>query len=709
MSALEDWQARNDTSLGAALAQVRSKLERAARALGEPTDAAEDREPETQRSGGTLWSRLRRPSSAVSSDKARPTRLLSAPDGASPEAGKVAEATDRTQSVDAPALSVLCDRLGLSPFERDVLLLCAGVELDTRFATLCALAQGEPTRPFPTYALAMALFDEPAWDALSPGRPLRYWRLLEISQLGAQPLTASALRVDERIVSFIKGLNYLDDRLSSLVTPMTTGTLDELPVSQQTAVWRIVSLADGPPRRVTTVLLAGRDSQSKRHVAGAMAAVAGLHLYRLPVEVLPVHESELETLARLWQRECLLLPLALYVDAHDLDRAALGSAADNTMQRLTRFLARTGGLVFVDVREGAGSPLDMTGCIEVEKPTPGEQQSIWSIALGDEAADSAALLAGQFNLSQHDIGTIIAKARTDDGASTLHERVWQGCIAKTRPRLDRLAERIDAKATWDDIVLPKPEVALLRHIVAQVQSRSEVYDDWGFRSRMNRGFGITALFGGDSGTGKTMAAEVLANALALDLYRIDLSAVVSKYIGETEKNLRQVFDSAEDGGAILLFDEADALFGKRSEVKDSHDRYANVEINYLLQRMEAYRGLAILATNMKSALDHAFMRRLRFIVNFPFPGPVERRQLWEKAFPSSAPIGALDFERLSRLSLTGGNIHSIALNAAFLAVRSRTPVTMGLVLEACRVEFRKMDRPVNEADVRWGEVEEVRA
>jgi SpoVK/Ycf46/Vps4 family AAA+-type ATPase len=218
---------------------------------------------------------------------------------------------------------------------------------------------------------------------------------------------------------------------------------------------------------------------------------------------------------------------------------------------------------------------------------------------------------------------------------------------------------------------------------------------------MNRGLGISALFAGESGTGKTMAAEVLANDLRLNLYRIDLSSVVSKYIGETEKNLRRLFDAAEGGGAILFFDEADALFGKRSEVKDSHDRYANIEINYLLQRMEAYRGLAILTTNLKSALDTAFVRRLRFIVNFPFPGTAQRKVIWERSFPTATPIQDLDFERLAKLNLTGGSIHNVALNAAFLAAQAGGPVTMRHALDAARTEFRKLDRPINEADFAW--------
>jgi SpoVK/Ycf46/Vps4 family AAA+-type ATPase len=266
-----------------------------------------------------------------------------------------------------------------------------------------------------------------------------------------------------------------------------------------------------------------------------------------------------------------------------------------------------------------------------------------------------------------------------------------------------LAQRLELKATWDDIVLPEQEMLLLRQIAGQVNQRSKVYADWGFERKMNRGLGITALFAGDSGTGKTLAAEVLANQLRLNLYRIDLSAVVSKYIGETEKNLRRLFDAAEDGGAILFFDEADALFGKRSEVKDSHDRYANIEVNYLLQRMEAYRGLAILATNIRSALDIAFTRRLRFIVTFPFPTAVDRARMWQRAFPPQTPVEDLDYTRLARVNLTGGAIHNAAINAAFLAAQADRPVHMGAVLTAIRNELIKMDRPINESEFRWHE------
>jgi SpoVK/Ycf46/Vps4 family AAA+-type ATPase len=247
--------------------------------------------------------------------------------------------------------------------------------------------------------------------------------------------------------------------------------------------------------------------------------------------------------------------------------------------------------------------------------------------------------------------------------------------------------------------LPGPQLEAVRRIGQHVRHRATVYDSWGFAARSARGLGISALFAGASGTGKTMAAEVLANELRLDLYRIDLAGVVSKYIGETEKNLRRVFDAAEHSGAILLFDEADALFGKRSEVKDSHDRYANIEVSYLLQRMEAYRGLAILTTNLKSALDPAFLRRIRFVVQFPFPDALQRAEIWRRIFPASTPTEGLDVGKLAKLNVPGGNIRNIAINAAFLAAASGEPVRMSHLREAARIEYAKLERPLTDAEI----------
>ncbi|MBE9199613.1 MULTISPECIES: ATP-binding protein [unclassified Nodularia (in: cyanobacteria)] len=590
-----------------------------------------------------------------------------------------------------PALIILSHIFGLSAFERSLLLLCAGMEFATDIAQLCAEAQDNPQRPYPTFALALSCLDHVAWDVVLPNRPLRYWQLLEIHQSNIQPLTTSPLRADERIVNYIKGVNYLDDRLSKIVLPLNPWSgQDEilpLPPSQQ-------RIADAIALQINQSIqqqhfpifqLSGIDTQSKQTVTWQVCQELELQLYRLPVELLPTQSTELANFARLWQRESRLLPLALYIDVQGIDEKT-GSTA------LRQFLTHNEGIIFLDIRD-TGFSLELpTVTFDIAKPTPTEQQQAWELTLEPQADGYATQLANQFHLNFVEIAKI-AKS-----ASHSHHQLWNDCLASTRPRLDTLAQRLEIKATWSDIVLPDEELDLLHQIADQVRQRSIVYDQWGFRERMNRGMGISVMFAGESGTGKTMAAEVIANDLQLNLYRIDLSAVVSKYIGETEKNLRRLFDAAEDGGAILFFDEADALFGKRSEVKDSHDRYANIEINYLLQRLEAYRGLAILATNIKSALDAAFMRRLRFIVNFVFPGVNERKAMWEKVFPPETPTEELDFKKLAKFNLTGGNIHNIAVNAAFLAAQAGTPVTMKIVLSAARTEFRKLERPINEAD-----------
>jgi SpoVK/Ycf46/Vps4 family AAA+-type ATPase len=322
-------------------------------------------------------------------------------------------------------------------------------------------------------------------------------------------------------------------------------------------------------------------------------------------------------------------------------------------------------------------------------------------------------LVQQFDLGPQAIAQAVTSARahvclrppadapdgaSPDGIELTLDDLWQACREQAGWQLDELAQRIIPCYTWEDIVLPKDVFHQLQEIAAQVAHRPQVYGVWGFGEKLSRGRGISALFSGPSGTGKTMAAEILASHLKLDLYRIDLAGVVSKYIGETEKNLKKVFDAAERSGAVLFFDEADALFGKRTEVKDSHDRYANIEVNYLLQRMEDYRGLAILATNRKSTLDEAFMRRLRFLVDFPFPDSASRQSIWQKVFPPQAEVEGLDHDRLARLEIPGGNIRNIALNAAFLAADEGKPIGMDHVMRAARREYAKIDKLVTAAE-----------
>lgn len=639
----ESWQQSNDAWLSAAVAHLRLTL--AAMADGGPPSC------------------LEKPSQDEI-DAARQKREAAEQDMAPP-----------------PVLHVLGDRFALTPFERDVLLLCAAIELDTRVARLCAAAQGDAARDYPTFALALALFDKPAWDVMSPNRPLRYWRLIDIHQPGDRPLTASALRADERVVNFLKGLSYLNDRLSPLLVPFDAEAGSQLPPSQEAVVNQAVGhlrAADGGAAPLVQLL--GANPISREMVAQRVAQTLNSTLFKMPASMLPRPAAELETLARLWHRESLLMPVALYLDTQDM-----GGGGETAEPPIARFISRLGGIFMIGAREGRGDLGPMVQAVHTARPTASEQAGIWSATLSDAEPALIARLSGQSDL--------------DAPAPAL----WRACIETSALNLDRLAERIRPVARFEDIVLPPSETALLRQLAAQVSRRAQVYDAWGFRDWLNRGLGISALFAGDSGTGKTMAAEVVANALDLRLYRIDLSAVVSKYIGETEKNLRQLFDAAEGGGAILFFDEADALFGKRSEVRDSHDRYANIETSYLLQRIESFRGLAILSTNMRGALDDAFLRRLRFVINFPYPGPVQRRAIWTRAWPVSVPLGALDVDRLARLNLPGGNIATVALNAAFIAAETGRPVTMPIILTAARTEYEKLERPVNEAEFRWRE------
>jgi hypothetical protein len=606
--------------------------------------------------------------------------------------------TDSTVSGPSLVLEQLTRRLGMSSFEREVLLLCLAMELDTTVAALCDRAQGDGGRPYPTFTLALALFDDATLDALAPDRPLRAWRLIELHQRNEEALLISPLRIDERILHYAMGLTCVDERLAPFVMALAAGDTAEVSISP--AVRQIANVLNRAVEKGDGALIyvLGSDLEAGKELAEGVSSVSGLGLRRLSARVLETAEPEADALAILLRRECLLSPLALYLDARDLEPPA----SRRLPELLSRLSAPGGGPLFVALVELPSDAPPGALALDVRRMDPKDQRKAWAEELGDDAGELPSLLAGQFNLGRAAIRRI-ARAASSVGAvetEPLEMRLWDECRRATRPALEALAARLEPRATWYDLVLPPLEMSLLRLIAVRARRRSMVYDDWGFRRKLGRGLGLSVLFVGESGTGKTMAAEVLASDLRLDLYRIDLSAVVSKYIGETEKNLRRLFDAAEDGGAILFFDEADALFGKRGEVKDSHDRYANIEVNYLLQRIEAYQGLAVLATNMKAAIDPAFLRRIRSVVRFPFPGPAERRAIWSRVFPPEVPRSALDWDHLARFDLTGGSIQNIALDAAFLAAEAGVPVGMPQVLEAARAEFRKLERPIDEADFR---------
>jgi AAA+ superfamily predicted ATPase len=588
------------------------------------------------------------------------------------------------------AIDHLSDCFGLTAFERDVLLLCAGVEMDARLAALCEVATRESRSQGVTFGLALATLDAPHWNGLAPVRPLRRLRLVELDESAG--VVRGRLRIDERILHYLAGANYLDIRFRSLLRPAAPPTAmaeTQRAVAVEVRHAMEMASADNAP----LVWLTGDDALGQADVAASIAATLGLGLYILQAQDVPAGHAEIEALATLWQREAMLLDSTLLV----------AGGTDPLPAAAVRIAEQLHGLVFVSASQP--QPLERSSLrFAVNKPDQVEQKQLWQQALGDGAIRlNGALdgIAGQFKLSARTIQAEGAHLAPTLAASDRPDRVmWSACRTIGRSKLDELAQRIESAADWDDLVLPEPQKATLRQIGAHLRNRLKVHLEWGFAGKGARGLGISALFAGESGTGKTMAAEVLAREMQLDLYRIDLSAVVNKYIGETEKNLRRVFDAAEDSGAILLFDEADALFGKRSEVKDSHDRYANIEVSYLLQRMESYRGLAILTTNLKPALDFAFQRRLRFVVHFPFPDQVLREAIWRNAFPARTPLVAIDNGKLARLNITGGSIRNIALNAAFRAAELKEPVSMAHLLHAARHEAAKREYSLSDSETR---------
>ncbi|MFJ3954408.1 ATP-binding protein [Streptomyces libani] len=596
-----------------------------------------------------------------------------------------------------PALDALAACFGLSPFEREVVLLAAAAELDPTTGARCAAASSDPGHAYPTFSLALAALGAPHWSALTPVAPLRRWRLVELDD--ETRLTMSRLRLDERILHFLVGSPYLDARLHGLLRRTTAPAT--LPASYDAAADRVAAgWADAGPDAPLRVELVGGDLRTRADIAATAARRTGLGLYSMAADDVPADAAERDRLARLWQREAILLPAALLIEVGELDREQ-HAAADSFIAGSAVPLVVSGP----DPRQ-TGHPRGQR--VTVPKLNDEEQVGLWADAFADvpdvTARDVQALVA-QFQLPPHVVRSAAATVRRElsgpggpDGPDAAG-LAWQAGLTEARMGLDELGRRIEPRAGWDDLVLAGRQLGILQEIVAHVRQRGTVYQDWGFAKALRSGLGVTALFAGGSGTGKTLAAEVMAGELGLDLFIIDLSQVVSKYIGETEKNLSRVFDAAERGGALLLFDEADALFGKRSEVKDSHDRYANLEVSYLLMRMEAYRGLAVLTTNMKKALDSAFMRRIRFVVDFPFPGEKERAEIWRRVLPAQAPTKGIDTSLLAQLTVAGGSIRNIALSGAFLAAEEGDRLRMRHMLAAARTEYLKLERSLTPSEV----------
>ncbi|WP_212732814.1 ATP-binding protein [Streptomyces sp. TP-A0874] len=592
------------------------------------------------------------------------------------------------------ALDALVHCFALSDFERELLLLLAAAELVPSTGSRCAAASGDPQRAHPTFSLALAALSEPHWSALTPVAPLRRWRLVELDN--ETRLTTTRIRLDERILHFLVGSPYLDARLHGMLTRATVP--EALPASYDLTASRVAEgWAAARQGEAPRVELVGGDRRSRHDIAAAAARRSGLGLYTLDAADLPTDPAERDRLARLWQREAILLPAALLLEAGESDREQTAATE--------AFIASAAVPLIVSSTDPRRSERSRGERVSVPALDDEEQLGLWADAFADIPGLGEEELRGlvaQFSLPPHIVRSAAASVRRDlpgEEEPDAARLAWRAGLTEARVGMDELGRRIEPEAGWGDLVLHDRQSRVLREIVAHVRQRGTVHQEWGFAHTLRRGLGVTALFAGGSGTGKTLAAEVMARELGLDLFIVDLSQVVSKYIGETEKNLRRVFDAAEQGGALLLFDEADALFGKRSEVKDSHDRYANLEVSYLLMRMEAYRGLAILTTNMKKALDTAFMRRIRFVVDFPFPGESERAEIWRRVLPARAPTKGIDPELLAQLTVAGGSIRNIALSGAFLAAEEGDRLQMRHMLAAARTEYLKLERSLTPSEV----------
>ncbi|MBW4518563.1 MAG: AAA family ATPase [Scytolyngbya sp. HA4215-MV1] len=604
----------------------------------------------------------------------------------------------------------------LSLFETDLLLLAIAPEIDLRYQRLYAYLQDDVTRKRPSIELALRLFcyslaeQVSARAAFLPDSPLLKHHLLLLHEDPTDrpsPLLSHSLKLDDRITEFLLGSDRPDARLCTprpfaqqIVTQQTLNDLF-LPDSVQTALQHLITLDTS--HTACICLLHGSAGVGKQTCAQAIARVKKRPLLVVDLPALLKAEHPFQTLLTLAFREARLYRSLIYLNGwHDL----LADAAHLSAIRQIEFeIEQLKGLVFVASQTSWQPTSYRYQFIQIELPLPDERsrQHIWQRCLSQKSTDAdlhLGYLASAFRFTPGQIQQAISHAETHAHLQQgtpyrlTQSDLLVGCRAESSHNLATLAQKVTPRRSWQDLVLPKDTLAQLQELCQQVRHRKRVYTDWGFDQRLSLGKGAIALFRGDSGTGKTLSAEIIARELGLDLYKIDLSLVVSKYIGETEKNLSQVFQEAQKSNAILFFDEADALFGKRADVKDAHDRYANIETNYLLQRVEEYEGIIILASNLSKNIDPAFIRRLHFSIEFPFPTEADRLQIWQRMFPPQAPrFNDIDFEFLSsKFKITGGNIKNVALTAAFRAAEEGSPIQMKHLILSMKREYQKLGR-----------------
>jgi SpoVK/Ycf46/Vps4 family AAA+-type ATPase len=631
---------------------------------------------------------------------------------------RVATSLDQGVALRLPQVAAL---FSLSPFEMDVFVICLGLELDVKYERLYAYLQDDATRRTLSVDLILNLLcrtQEERASArsvfLSSSRLFRYSLIHCIdSSGGARPFLSRSVKLDEGIAHHVLGGKGVDPRIASccrLIAPVnaSSGSSDDLPLLKPFQRY----LAESPAEQ-WIALFSGQDLARQEETARRLCAESGVSLLKVDLEAFTEGAMPLSQVIPLIFRDAALKSAAVYVDNID----AIVREADKNVGRLhvlEKAMEELGWVTFLAGRQAVelSDSLKRQMLFAVDFPLPAypERTRIWHEYAGNgtPAQDTPAYadLAARFHFTSREIRNALALARTKamlrngGDPQVTQADLEAACRAESNSRLIGFARKVQSTYSWDDLVLPPAHKQQLQEIIDHIRNHEAVYTEWGFSRKHSLGKGVNMLFSGPSGTGKTMAAGIISSELGLDCYKIDLSTVVSKYIGETEKNLNRIFAEAETSNAVLFFDEADALFGKRTEVKDSHDRYANIEVNYLLQKMEEHEGVVILATNLSKNMDEAFLRRVNFSVVFPFPEKEERLLVWNRVFPAEAPVGEdIDREFLARkFKITGGHIKNIAVGAAFLAKRDDSGITMRHVVLSAKREFQKIGKLTTKAE-----------
>lgn len=608
----------------------------------------------------------------------------------------VFEKVDTPIEISAP-ISRLGELYGLHQFELEVLAVALAPEFDTRYERVFGFLQDDVNRTRPGIDLVLRVLGAPpeARAAFEPNSRLLRNRIIRLTGDENSSFLRRSVVPDSRIAALAAGDAGIDPRIASFVCLVAPEPVrKQVPDAGLLRIFRAAS-----QRQIKVVVhLQGPNEEEKRAVAVATAAELKAPLLIVELDRAASVVTDMREWLRDVSREAFLQDAILY-------RAGLDKIADEQIRStILSDLANDRGVSIIS-GSGPWQPENsgLTGVMTIPFAPPdwAGRRSAWQSVLSEHhmrvRGTSLDLLAECFRFDKTQIRDVAGTAENlavYRSQALRSEHLFEAARLRSGHELGALARKVTPVYDWDHLVLQADALAQLREICGRVKRRHHVIGKWGFGVKLSGGKGVNALFYGHSGTGKTMAAEVIAKELQLDLFKIDLAGVVSKYIGETEKNLDRIFTAAETANAILFIDEADALFGKRSEVKDSHDRYANLEISYLLQKMEAYEGVAILATNLRQNLDDAFVRRLAFMVAFAFPDEASRRKIWGGIWPAAAPLSSdVDLDYLAAtFTLSGGNIRNVALAAAFQAAEANTAITMRLVLEATRREFQKLGK-----------------